>query len=631
MMAKGDGVSWARQWSGWSGWVLWAWGLCAVAAVAPLEEMRAFDRAVKRWGQVGGEQERQARLHATVVALLEEGRPVATYGGAGAGESDSWRTSVLDYVMLPHASLEHVPPPVGEELDGVEVLLGLRDHPEASSAGFRENFPHRRRAYGTRLYARDELPEPCAVVQGGFTSWFGGWSGSWRVVWAPVWGGLAMLAALWLPGRWVGMRVGMPGGAVRRMLGAWALGAGLAMALFPLLGWAFGMRMEWLAFLLAGCGAGAWWWDAQRRSMGGGAALTGMGAAESWRWAPLACAALVLAVGLASAVAFPMHASAPAVCNWAYKTKLLAGYGTWPTGWFDVYDGTNRQAHYPPGFAVVGAWFHTGAGRVADHAVRLLPALLLAACCGLCVACAAARRGWHAGMAGLALLCVACFVNPASVMLAQYFYAEPLLALFVCLALADVTGRRHASGVGGSFWLLLAGAAWVKPEGVALFALAAVALPFLAWKGGGGWRGAWCQARWAGAVGMLAVAPWWAYVALAGGLGGEGGGAMDWGRLAALWPEVGRQLWPGWRDGSLVGWVLVPALAMALMRRDWRSGLCLFLAGGLVLGACAQMVFSSVSLEMYFQVFPRIFWLPAVVALFACFPPPEFTSASSKP
>ena len=138
----------------------------------------------------------------------------------------------------------------------------------------------------------------------------------------------------------------------------------------------------------------------------------------------------------------------------------------------------------------------------------------------------------------------------------ENFYAEPLLALCLCLALADVTGRESPGEVGLSFWLLLAGAAWVKPEGAAVFALAAVALPLLVWRQGRDGRAALRQVCLARVVGLV-------------------------------------------------------------------------LAVGFLCGAVSRMVLASELLDLYVDQMRRIFRLPAMFALFACFPRPNSTQNPS--
>ncbi len=320
--------------------------------------------------------------------------------------------------------------------------------------------------------------------------------------------------------------------------------------------------------------------------------------------------------------------SVPFLSNWGYKAKLLYLSGSWPDGWMTDYDGINRQPHYPPGLALLCAHFYLGAGWVADYAVRVLPPIFLA---GACAALLGGRvSGPVAWSWAMVPMVVAGFLDTPAMKLMAAFYAEPMLALFLCLAMARLRGCASPRQVGIWFWLLLAGAAWIKLEGAVLYLVALLAMPLLDAETRKNpraslrvWIPGWL-------VGLVLVAPWWAYAWMARAPAGDmPGQPWDFQRFLVLGHAMLGRAMPGFPNAAGFGWLLPALLVATLVFRDWPRVFGLLLVLAFLAGILATGTFSPEPVDWFVRALPRLLWIPGILCLAALLPPPPAKPARS--
>jgi hypothetical protein len=281
------------------------------------------------------------------------------------------------------------------------------------------------------------------------------------------------------------------------------------------------------------------------------------------------------------------------------------------------YDGPNRQAGYPPGFPLLCANYYTGVGRVADWSVRALPPLLLGLTFHEVLKSVGKAGASPAARVALALLGLACFLNPVTVLMSDSFYAEPMLGFFIALAAGCLGTVDRAAETPWFFWMAMAGAAWVKPEGLVALGTAVLMLPLGAWladRDGHGAKRLLVQATITSAFAF----GWYAWANLKGP-GGESMGGWPTERAESVIREIGRAVVSDWRSTGVLVWVLPPLLFRFARRFDWRALVLLGMALALISGSILRMIFSASEITYYVEALPRIFWLPGLLCLLALF------------
>jgi hypothetical protein len=188
-----------------------------------------------------------------------------------------------------------------------------------------------------------------------------------------------------------------------------------------------------------------------------------------------------------------------------------------------------------------------------------------------------------------------------------------MLGLFLVVAAAELGKAGRPGETRGSFWLALAGAAWVKPEGLVVLSVAAVLLPVWCRVAGRDWASG---KRLAGHALLAAVmvVPWYLWAHAQGG-----GSVAGWNKERAemMSKTLVSVIFSDWRATGILVWMILPLLYRMSRGADWRAGVFAVMAASLLLGAIARMLSSSADPLLYVEALPRIFWLPGLLCFLA--------------
>jgi hypothetical protein len=600
-------------------WLLGVYFLVAAWSVLPVGEFREARERLRAGWPPPMSWPASAEFERALGPLGAGGGPgIWTFGKSGGEITSGFflLETCVNHALLPS------PPMVTREMPATppaeaRVLVALEPFAFEDVERFRREFPYRAKVNEVWLASREPLP----VFPGKKDAEPLPGPGLDGLV-----GGLLLCALLVLPG-WI---------VLRRLEGSPIFGIASSIAAAWCLGWFVTTHLQWLAAVVFGIPFSTTLWMVigaavlvlGSRWPGGNSSKTHFfpkcahnepsryPGIQGW----LAVAGVSMLVLVASLyVALSLQNDSPAaLTNWGYKAKLIHLLNDWPEGWHSIYDGPNRQTHYPPGFAFLCAVFYQGADQVSEFAVRCLPPLLLAGSFAVAVAMVIRRCGRMAWLLVPGLL--GAWMNAGGITTVSAFYAEPLLAMALLLALARLNPRVHDAGADLIFWLLLAAAAWTKPEGLFFYAMALGLLPWLAWQSGGGWASARKAFLRGVVVGAVAIAPWWLHVIWQSPESSRSEWAWDPERLHALLAAMREHLLPRWHSEAVLGWLALPALAVGCWKRDRMSLIALALGFGYLAAVLLKGAISNAPVEHFVIAMARVLWLPGILFAIAMIP-----------
>lgn len=446
---------------------------------------------------------------------------------------------------------------------------------------------------------------------------------------------LVSIACLALPGWLLLQSLFRATTSARNLITAWLLGAGVTTVFILLLGLAgvgynrFTFGALWLAETALAVG---WLLTRQRVGIGRIAAtsvdlprptVTTQSRCITWiaiGFDFLSAGLLVLATVAALSASMD---SIPGLCVWGIKGKILFETGGWPWSFYtdDAWQGAHRD--YPPGVPLLLNWIYIWRGDACDHAAKLIPPLALAGVWWLVRD--TLKRGGCSRVVSAAFS-LAWLANPSLLAASAVFYIEPLMLLtLICgwswLLSADSSAGPIKSAMG---MILVAGAIWIKSEGVIICGLTLV-IWFLYSRRTITPRSQWIIVVSCAATAFVLLVPWRVFCA-----------SLDlrpqdfvsptrvesWSLAVSqaknMWDAMialGRIGWVDCKQGGVALWLPVLGLlakpaARSLDRTAWLPSLAITW-----LMCCAAIfVFSDVELSWHFNSLPRLI-LPAGLLL----------------